>query len=314
MPSLADRLVMRRVLILAFMMSAVATALVMQGCASSQKTVTKRLDRGERWISAATDAPTKEYCTSTREYVTALEYLRSHKDFSVQEEQAQAIAEKISKHCSGAADRFARVSGVLIKSNVGTKDAIQMGLDFAGKSEAQVQGFVTLFRYSFLRDYLDMDPYSSMQLARSVVADYTGNVDQARADFVQIVQFCIGSNGLDLPRPQCGAMAAQLAQLGSDFERGIATEFIEFYRFATASNGMSLATGDALRLARQTAEKGPTAMSNFRDAFRYGVSNGGLRLTQSDAIKFAQKMADGSAVPFKEGDAFRARGLASKSK
>lgn len=303
---------MRRVVFGAVILSLLATAVVLQGCASSPTVATKRLERGERW-TASSEGPVKEYCTSTREYVTALEFLRGHAEFSLNDAQAQDVAEKIAKGCTGAADRFARVAGMLLKANVGSKDSVRVGMEFALKTDAQAQGFVTVFRYSYLQSYLDMDPFSALQLAHSVTANYTGDVDQARSDFVRIVQFCMDRDGLDLPRPQCGAMAARIAQMGSDFEKGIAQEFIEFYRFAVSSSGPSLTAGDALRLAQQTVEKGPTAPANFKDAYRYGVSNSGLKLTQSDALKFAQKMAEGSTAGVPELESRRVRGLASKS-
>ena len=84
-------------------------------------------------------------CSSSREYITALEYLRDKKEYSLGEEDARRLAEKISSGCTGAAKRFIRVSSLLVKAELATKDAVETGAEFALKTDVEADTFIDIF-------------------------------------------------------------------------------------------------------------------------------------------------------------------------
>ena len=70
-------------------------------------------------------SPLKISCTSAREYVTTLEYLRAHQELGVNESQARKIADQVSRGCSGSAKRFVSVLELLIKSHIAGRNALE---------------------------------------------------------------------------------------------------------------------------------------------------------------------------------------------
>src|SRR4051794_21970772 len=60
-------------------------------------------------------------CTTTREYITSLEYLRSRKESAMADTDAQKVARQVAKGCTGAAGRFIRISTLLQTTGLGPK-------------------------------------------------------------------------------------------------------------------------------------------------------------------------------------------------
>jgi hypothetical protein len=244
------------------------------------------------WAAAASPEFRESGCTSTREYVTTLEFLRAQSSFSLSEKAAREIAETVSKECGGAARRFIRVTSVLSKAELGSKDAVKAGLAFAARADVEADTFVEVFQKAFLKDYLDLDLASSMRMAYSLTTQFEGDVMAVRNDFFRILEFCLSSNGLDLPRPRCGEMAASIARKGQGYSGGIGAPFIQAFEFLKSDKGPKLATADALKLAEQLVASGPGASENFILGYRYAVSKKGLDLAGKDAIAFASQMAE----------------------
>jgi hypothetical protein len=241
------------------------------------------------WITRSLFA-SETHCTFTREYITTLEYLRSHKEFSITEQEAQNLAFKVSRGCTGAAQKFVKVTSVLSQTGVGSKDAIQSGLEFSKRTDAEEEAFVFVFLRSYLKEYLDLDLQSSLKMARSLSVDFDGDAATARDDFEKLVQFCVGSKSLDLPRPQCGTFAGRLSRLGQATGGGIGGSFIRMYTFLISESGPGLTTHEALRLAEEIIQYGKDSADNFIQAYKYGISSKGLKISGRDAIEFAKKI------------------------
>jgi hypothetical protein len=240
----------------------------------------------------------QRYCTSTQEYVTALEFLRAEKVFAIAEPNARKVAEKIAMGCTGAAGRFIRVTKLLSTAGLGGKDAVETGLEFSSRTDTEAETFAVVFRHAFLEQYLDLDLAASVQMAKSLTTEFEGDTAKVKEDFLRLSQFCTQKDELDLPRPQCGTMAAHIASKGQGFGGGIATKYIKLFEFIRKeSKGPGLTTGDALRLAEKVISQGPGADENFINGYRYATSTKGLSMGTSEAISFAQGMADQNRAP-----------------
>lgn len=238
-------------------------------------------------------------CTSTREFVTTLEYLRAHKEFELPEKEARSIADRVSLGCTGAALRFVRVANLLTRSGLSSKNALEVALEFARKDSAQTETFIEVFRRAFLAEYLDMDMQSSVRIARSLSSEFRGDSESARRDFIEIVRFCVEAEGLDLPRPECGKIAARVAKLGEGQSAGVARGFIRIYDFVRSARGPGRPSFEALRVAEEVMATGESADANFIQAYEYAVSQNGLGLVDLEAVTFAKRMANRSIASVK---------------
>ncbi|MBI4925491.1 MAG: hypothetical protein HY843_06155 [Bdellovibrio sp.] len=239
-------------------------------------------------------------CSSTKEFITVIQFFREKKNFSVIEQESKKIAHYVSKGCTGAAQRFISIFELLSQAGLGTKDAIQTALEFANKTYSETETFALVFTKAYLSEYLDLDLYSSIKLAKSLMYEFKGDAVGVREDFEKIIQFCINSKDLDLPKPQCGEWAAKTAKLGERFSGGIADGFIRTFVFAHAKTGAALSTFDALRLSELVLSHGPGSAENFIQAYKFGVSKNGLRLSGQEALHFAKEMAEYTSMPTPE--------------
>ena len=248
--------------------------------------------------SAATtpSTPGVANCTTTREFVTTLEFLRAKKDFEIPEAEARKIASRVANGCTGSAQRFIRVSSLLANAGLGSKDAIEQGLDFSRRADAEVEAFGAVFRRAFLENYLDLDLRSSLQMARALSREFDGDLTHVRQDFEQLVDFCVRDKSLNLPKPECGAFAARITRKGQIWNGAVARPFIDAYAYLTSDKGPHLITGNALSLAEDLVSTGPGGIENFTQAYRYAASAKGLAMSDTDALTFAKEMAQRKAT------------------
>lgn len=230
-------------------------------------------------------------CTTSREFITALEFLKKNQEIKLPEDQLRNTALAVSRGCTGAAQRFIRVSQLLAGAGLSGKDALQAGLEFASRTDRETETFIAIFQKGFLAEHLDLSVGASLSLARSLSTEFEGDVLAVRDDFETLLDYCIQAQHLDLPRPQCAQFASELARKGQNWSGGLARPFIDLFEFMRSDKGPQLATGDALRLSKTLIEQGPDGPSNFIQGFRYASSNKGLALTRSEAIAFAQDLA-----------------------
>ncbi len=241
-------------------------------------------------LTTAPAAP--EDCLTTREFITALEYIRSNEDFRLREPEATELALKISDGCTGSASRFIRVANLLLKSGLNRRDATEWSLKFAIDRDARTEAFISAFKRAYLEEFLDLDIGTALRIAAAVSLEFDGDLKRVRQDFERLVDFCSsGTKGFPLPHIQCGEFAAGLAKKGMPWSGGISKPFLRVYDFLLAEDGAALTTADAFRTADAIVTSGPRAPENFIQAFRYASSSAGLSLPQKDAVRFAEKLA-----------------------
>lgn len=247
-------------------------------------------------LAHAEPAPPQEAtpCSSIREYITALEYLRASAQFKIPEKNARELALKVSQgsstSCDGAAKRFIRVSSTLTRAGVLSHDAIQSGLDFSHRSEVETESFLTVFLKSYLQDSLDLTLQDSLRLARSLTLEFHGDVQSVRKDFERIVQFCVGEKDLGLPRPLCASLATRVAKAGENYPGGVAEDFIQMVLFLSSEKGPQITQNDALNLAEKLLPAGKDSSKKLIQAYRYAHAHPGLDLPVREALQFAQEM------------------------
>ena len=247
------------------------------------------------------DKSTALNCTTAREYITTLEYLRTKSDIKLLDQDAQKIAGQVAEGCTGAAQRFIRVTSMLLQAGITWPDAAKQGLSFASRSETAAETFITVFRRAFLARDLDLDMQSALQMATSLSSEFAKefgeDLKSARKDFDLLVGYCTRADRLSLPKPQCGAFAARITKLGRFWEKGVARDFISTFDYLRSDKGPALITGDALQIAEELVKNGPGSIDNFMVGYRYGVSAKGLNMDSRAAVNFARKMAQRKLPP-----------------
>jgi len=246
---------------------------------------------------AATEAePTPKLgCTTAREYIAALEFLRDRKEFAIPEAEARKTAARVSSHCTGSAARFMRVTRTLTVSGLGTSDAIAMGEEFAGRNDRETDTFLSVFRKAFSAETeggLDLDLGSSVRLARSLTSAFDGDVLKVRDDFETLFGYCARKDKLGLPMAQCGDFASEIARKGNHWAGSASAAFVRMFEFLSAAkDGPGLTTADALAMARETVAAGPDSADNFIQAYRYASARKGMDLPRDQAVAFARDVA-----------------------
>ena len=233
----------------------------------------------------------EDSCSSTREFVTTHEFLRIKKEFQLSDQEARSISERVAAGCSGAGGRFIKTTDLLTRSGLGSRDAALIGIQFALKSEEEAEAFESVFKRAFLAEYLDLDLFTSVKIAKQLSIELKNSTQNSRKDFEALTDFCTSGKSLDLPKPLCATFAQRIAVLGNRFNGNIAKPFTELFYFLKSSKGPGLITGEALDLSEQIISSGPMASENFITAYRYGVSKAGLRLSTKDSIALAHGLA-----------------------
>lgn len=251
------------------------------------------------WNVQAVEAPAlmaekPTVCTTTREYVTAIEFIRKRSELGADEKFARKIADQVSQGCTGAARRFIRTADLLVRSTLTGHDSLKKAIELSHASDEVTETFVEVFRNAYRKGGLDLPVGMSLELATELSLKFNGSVAHVREDFERLVEYCVSESKLDLPKPACGRTAARVAALGEVFPQGASFAYIRLFEFMVSDRGPRLTTGDALKLSESLLWKGPEAENNFVDAYRYAVDPKGLGLSVPKAVEFAKKMAERS--------------------
>ncbi|MCK5882601.1 MAG: hypothetical protein KAG61_02845 [Bacteriovoracaceae bacterium] len=235
----------------------------------------------------------KEQCHAAKEYVTSLNFLRDPSNqFRIKESDAQKVALFVSKGCNKASIRFIKVVTLLTRVGVDSATAIITGKEFVNQSDDKTNTFLTVFKGSFLKKYLDMDIHTAKKIALSLSVGLQKDPAIVQKDFMMISTFCVENETLDLPRPKCGEYAIKIIKAADIYEGSIGEALIGLFNFMTMNKkGPRLPTYKALQLSEVVLKYGPMAKTNFETGFRYALSKTGLKVGRGDAIKFGLKMA-----------------------
>lgn len=233
----------------------------------------------------------EKFCQSTKEYITVFRYLEAQKTFTLKKDEMMKIADVVSKGCNRAAKRFIETNDLLMKAGVETSDALKLAMKFADKSDQTTDTFATIFKETFLKEYLDLDLRTAVDFSMKLSMEADGDAELIKNDFQKIVKFCLDNKGLDLSGPKCSDLAAKVAASGTKYKLEMGPTFFEHYSFLTDKDGADLATYKALEISLKLIEAGPLSASNFKDAYKFAISKTGLGLAKGQAISYAEQMA-----------------------
>jgi hypothetical protein len=231
-------------------------------------------------------------CESTKEYVTTVQFLRDKKDYGLKNSDILKIADQISLGCSGASERFIKVTTLLTKVGIDTKSSLETAKKFAAKGDSFVDAFITIFKQTYSSNELDLDALNAMNISTKLSVEFDGTVEHAVSDFNQLAEFCKDRKEMDLPVPQCAQMATRITRLGQKYDEPIAGPFIKLVRFLEESKkGPGQPKNQVIKIAEKVIANGPLASENFINAYKYGVKKDGLGISDKDAIAFGIKMS-----------------------
>lgn len=247
---------------------------------------------------AAPKKPLKEKhipCEATKEYVTTVEYLRDKKNFGMKAKQIYKVADSISKGCSGASQRFIKITNLLTKVGIDSSSAISHAKKFSKKEDTFVDAFITIFKQTYSSKNLDLDALNSLKISLKLSVEFSGNIEVAVGDFNDLVEFCKDRKEMDLPLPRCAQLATRITRLGQNYDEPIASPFIKLVRFLEeSSKGPKQPKSNVIKIAESVIKYGPVASQNFIDAYKYAINKKGLGFSELQAIKFGKKLASRS--------------------
>jgi len=230
-------------------------------------------------------------CLSSREYITAVNFLRKSKEFKLDEKQVRSIADKVSMGCSGASKRFIMITNLLVKSTLDSKSALEVAIKFASKTEPELRTFIYIFKRSYLKNFLDLDIRTSVNIALKLSDKFDGDQKNSQETFNEILRLCQSKNGLDMPNKKCAELAANVAKRGEKFKYSVGKKFVHLFNYLVKTNGPNLPSFEAVKIAEELIAFGPMVYKNFYHGYRFAISKKGLNLTRNQSIEFAKKMA-----------------------
>jgi len=240
--------------------------------------------------------PNIQLCDSSKEYITAFRYLEAQKSFALKKDDMMKIADAASKGCNGAAKRFIEINDLLVKAGLETSDALKIAIKFTDRSDQTTDTFASLFKESFLKDYLDLELKDSIDISLKLALESEGDPTMIKNDFQKIVKFCLDQKGLDLSGPKCSELASKVALSGVKFKLEMGSTFLEHFNFLTDKAGADLATYKAVEMSVKMINAGPLSVNNFKDAYKFAISKTGLDLGKKEAINYAELMAERSKL------------------
>lgn len=233
-------------------------------------------------------------CLASREYITTLEYIRTQKEFALNEKQARELANKVSLGCTGASKRFIQVTNLLIKSDLPSQKAIETAMTYAHGTDEEYLAFISVFKSSYLESLLDLDLERSLNIATDLSLSFKGDKKVAEKEFTRLVDFCVSKKSLDLPLMECAKSASRIIKSAEPFDFNVGSDFIEVFNYVTDNDKANIPTYEALKVAETVVKFGPEAKKSFVSAYEYAVSKKGLDVSVNDAIEFGKTMASRS--------------------
>lgn len=242
----------------------------------------------------------KEYertlCSSTKEYVEALKFLRTTKVILMTENTARLVADRVSRACDGGAERFVKILTLLKSVGLSDKKSVEMSLDFSARPLDVQKNFLEIFSHSFLTEFFDHDYQTAVALAYELSKDYKGDPTQVREDFLELVRFCKDDQKLDLPARLCAEYTIKLARLTQFHPQGVRASFYKLYERFRDDRTFAMDIKGAMELSYNILKYGPRAADNFFIGYDFAVANDGLDMSHASAVEFGLRMAGRSFV------------------
>ena len=245
----------------------------------------------------STDLKWRTECGASKEFVTLHGFLKKDPEDRIQDPDALELAKKASKGCSGAAQRFIRVSKTLGIAGVNRKNRMEAATEFSLRDDASTETFVAVFRAASASDVLDLDLDASLRLARSLSSEFKGDPAKALRDFERILKWCSDATRSGLIRKDCGAFAVEISRTGEGWKESVSEPWIDLFGYLTSTSGPGLTTGEARELARELALNGPGALRNFSVAYEYALDSKGLAFTRDQSVALAKDLVSLKTAP-----------------
>lgn len=271
-------------------MAEIAKLLPIIAVAISLQATAHVLDRNDFWEKDKHP----DHCESTKEYVEALNFMRTQQDVATSEGKAREFALAVSKGCSGAAQRFAKVFLLMKKSGVDYTKALQVGLLFANETDETTINFYEIFQKLYLGEFFDLDYRTTVQVSLDLSRDYLGSREMAREDFLKIAKFCLDKKEMNLPARKCAELAVKFARSSQYYPKGVWDSFLSLYKTLREDKRFGLSIKGALDVVSDILPYGPTAPGNFISGFDYAIRGEGLNLPGRESIAFGIAMAKAS--------------------
>lgn len=243
-------------------------------------------------ISATDPGPVS--CLSTREFITTLEFLRTHKEYQVTEDRAQSLSQQVADGCTGASKRFIQIMNVLSKAGIPSQKSVETALHFASSTQEMTKAFLTIFKGAFIENLMDLDSIQALNISMEISEAYKDHAKSAEKNFNQLVDFCVSKKSLDLPILECAKFGTRVIKNGSTFEFNITKDFIELFNYLTDKNKSNLPTYEALKISEFVTQFGPESKSNFIKAYEYALEKNGLDKSIKESIELGKQMASKS--------------------
>lgn len=244
------------------------------------------------------------HCSATKEYVTALEFLRDNKSLAGSEAKARWVADEISKNCTGAAKRFIQIAGLLKKIEISNEELLKMSMNAAKSTNEKTESFKIIFSKAYFKEELDLDVYQALQIANDLSFNFIGESKWAKDQFVSIVNYCTKTSAsffsnqaaaMYLNKIDCAKLASSLIDAAKTEPRHIADDFIAIYEFLLKQKMKDISSTKAIEIAKAVVVNGSIAKQNFLQAFEYASKKNGLDMDTRASLDFAQKMASRSS-------------------
>ncbi len=269
----------------------IATVLIAHGLASSSHAaVAKWPDT----VADSVDKAKRQLCASTEEYIKTLKFLQEAKEYSFRQDLIRDIADKVSRGCDGASDRFAQILVLLKTIGLSERKSIDMALEFAAAHPDTQKNFLEVFTKSFLKEFFDFEFSKALYVALELSKDYKGNPAIAREDFIELAHFCKSSKKLGLPMPFCSEYTVRVAKLSQYYQDGIRKPFQDVFQALRERREFSLDVRVALEFTYGILKYGPKSPDNFFAAYKFAT--GELQMDKRKALEFSLNLASHSFI------------------
>lgn len=242
-------------------------------------------------VKKSSDNYERTLCHSTKEYVETLKFLRATRVIIVTENTARMIADRVSRACDGATERFSKILALLKGVGLSDRKSVEMALDFSSRPLDVQKNFLEIFTKSFLTEFFDHDYAMAVALAYELSKDYKGDPAQVREDFLELVRFCKDDKKLDLPTRLCAEYTIKLARLTQFHPKGVRASFYKLYERLRDDRTFAMDIRGALELSYNILKFGPRATDNFFIGYDFAVAKDGLDMSHASAVEFGLRMA-----------------------
>ncbi len=230
-----------------------------------------------------------DYCETAKEFIVINEFLKKQ-DF-YESNWAKSTSKKASLGCKGSAARFIKSMKVMMKVGLYMEDAISISISLANTTDEKAETFFQVFQKSYLKNYLDLDTQSSVQLATELSLRYAGSSKKAKKDFDQFVEFCLDKESLGLSIPTCADFSLRMTNYGENKEAAVYPSFVRVFRFLKSKDGPEQSTSFALQFAEELVKIHPLAADDYIAAYKYAVKQEGLGLDKESALQLAKTLS-----------------------